>query len=170
MHIASHVTPTMATRRRRTNPVVPGAKRPALRQLQEGRWSNCPPPTTSVPIGPPIRPLIPSGFCYVACFSSMTTRQSTCLSVSTLQAIISPWWNSAPFGGAGPSASFSPMNKWLLWRTVFLLYVTLCASAGNVSSSSERVATFVYVGGSKIFRTGAAICTAVVLAPSTGRW
>ena len=27
-----------------------------------------------------------------------------------------------------------------------------------------------YVGGSKIFRTGAAICTAVVLAPSTGRW
>jgi len=28
----------------------------------------------------------------------------------------------------------------------------------------------IYVGGSKIFRTGAAICTAVVLAPSTGRW
>ena len=27
-----------------------------------------------------------------------------------------------------------------------------------------------YVGGSKIFRTGATICTAVVLAPSTGRW
>ena len=27
-----------------------------------------------------------------------------------------------------------------------------------------------YVGGSKIFRTGAAICTAVVLAPITGRW
>jgi len=27
-----------------------------------------------------------------------------------------------------------------------------------------------YVGGSKIFRTSAAICTAVVLAPSTGRW
>ena len=27
-----------------------------------------------------------------------------------------------------------------------------------------------YVGGSKIFRTGAAICPAVVLAPSTGRW
>ena len=27
-----------------------------------------------------------------------------------------------------------------------------------------------YVGGSKIFQTGAAICTAVVLAPSTGRW
>jgi len=27
-----------------------------------------------------------------------------------------------------------------------------------------------YVGGSKIFRTGAAICTAVVLAPSTDKW
>ena len=27
-----------------------------------------------------------------------------------------------------------------------------------------------YVGGSKIFRTGAAICTAVALASSTGRW
>ena len=27
-----------------------------------------------------------------------------------------------------------------------------------------------YVGGSKIFWTGAAICTAIVLAPSTGRW
>jgi len=37
MHIASHVTPsTMATRRRRTSPVVPGAKRQELLQLQKG--------------------------------------------------------------------------------------------------------------------------------------
>ena len=59
-------------------------------------------------------------------------------------AIISPWWNSVPFGGTGPSASFSPTNRWLLWRTVCLLYVTLCVSAGTVSSSSARVATFGY--------------------------
>jgi len=42
MQIASHVTPTMATRRRRTSPVVPGAKRPALRQLQEGEVEQLP--------------------------------------------------------------------------------------------------------------------------------
>ena len=33
-----------------------------------------------------------------------------------------------------------------------------------------RIIYVLYVGGSKIFRTGATICTAVVLAPSTGRW
>jgi len=42
MHIARHVTPTMATRRRRTIPFVPGAKLPALRQLQEGELEQLP--------------------------------------------------------------------------------------------------------------------------------
>jgi len=43
MHIASHVTlSTMATRQKRTSPVVPGAKRPALRQLQEGELEQLP--------------------------------------------------------------------------------------------------------------------------------
>ena len=44
-------------------------------------WSSCPPLNhpTSVPIGPPSRPSIPSVSCYVACSSSMKTRPSTCL-------------------------------------------------------------------------------------------
>jgi len=71
---------------------------------------------------PTIRPLIPSGSCYVACFLSMNTRQCTCLSGTTLHAIINPWWNSEPFGGAAPSASFSPTNKLQLWRIVCPLY------------------------------------------------
>jgi len=33
----------------------------------------------------------------------------------------------------------------------------------------QAIKKYIYVGGSKIFRTGAAICTAVVLVPSTGR-
>jgi len=47
MHIARHVTPaTMATRRRRSSPVVPGAKRPVLRQIQERELEQL--PTTDV--------------------------------------------------------------------------------------------------------------------------
>jgi len=43
MHIARHVTPaTMATRRRRSSPVVPGANRPALRQIQEEEVEQLP--------------------------------------------------------------------------------------------------------------------------------
>ena len=43
MHIARHVTPaTMAIRRRRSSPVLPGAKRPVLRQIQEGELEQLP--------------------------------------------------------------------------------------------------------------------------------
>jgi len=110
------------------------------------RWSSRPPLNhpTSVPTGPPIRPSIPSGSCYVACSSATKKRPSTCLSVTTLHAIISPCWNSAPFGRAGRSPSFCPTNKSLRWRIVCLLYASPCVSAGTVSSSSARVATFVY--------------------------
>jgi len=69
-------------------------------------------------------------------------KKSTCLSASILHAIINPWWNSAPFGGEGPSPSFSPTKKSLRWWTVCPLYVTPCVSAWTVSSSA-RVATFV---------------------------
>jgi len=47
MNIARHVTSaTMSTRRRPSSPVVPGAKRPALRQIQEGEVEQL--PTTDV--------------------------------------------------------------------------------------------------------------------------
>ena len=54
------------------------------------RWSRCPQVNhpTSIPTGPPIRPSIPSGSCYVASSSSTKTRLSTCLSVTTRHAII----------------------------------------------------------------------------------
>ena len=52
-------------------------------------------------------------------------------------AIINPWWNSAPFGGVGSSASFSPTNKWLLWRTVYLQYVTMCVGGDRVVTKYE---------------------------------
>ena len=106
-------------------------------------WSSCPPLNhpTSVPTGPPIRPSMPSGSCYVSCSSSTKTRRSTCLSVTTLHAIINHWWNSAPFEGAVPSPSFSTTKKWTLWRNVCLPYPIPCVSAGIVSSSSARVAT-----------------------------
>ena len=130
----------MATRRRRffSVPVVAGAKRPVLRQIQEGEVEQLPTtqPSDICTYWPPIKPSIPSGSFYAACSSSTKTSQSTCLSVTTLHAIINPWWNSAPFGGAGPSPSFSPTNKPLRWRIVCLLYATPCVSAGTVSSSS----------------------------------
>jgi len=50
---------------------MPGAKRPTFRQLQEGEVEQLPTTTTTDKVlttGPPIRPLIPSGSCYVACF------------------------------------------------------------------------------------------------------
>ena len=54
MHIARHVTTaTMATRRRRSSPVVPGAKRPALRQLQEGEVEQVPTTTDDCTYWPP---------------------------------------------------------------------------------------------------------------------
>jgi len=134
----------MAIRRRRSSPVVPGANRPALRQLQAAELEQLHTTNDVCTYWTAIRPMIPSAFCCTAYFSSMKTRQSTCLSVTNLHAIINPWWNSEPFGRAGPSASFSPTNKWLLWRTVCLQYVTPCVSVGTVSSSSSRVATFVY--------------------------
>jgi len=142
MHIASHVTPaTMATRRRRSSTVVPGAKRPVLRVIQEGEVLQL--PTNDVcTYWPPNPAFDPKRVLLRRMFFINEDKQSTCLSVSNLHAIINPWWNSASFGGADPSPSFSPTIKWLLWRTVCLLHATPCASAGTVSSSSARVATF----------------------------
>ena len=48
----------------------------------------------------------------------------------------------------------------------YMLNRTAMVHWGLVHKSHKTI----YVGGSKIFRTGAAICTAVVLAPSTDRW
>ena len=84
MHIVRHVTPaTMATRRRRSSPVLPGAKLPALRQIREGEVDSCPPPPTSVPTGPNTT-FDPKRVLLRRMFLSMKTRPSTCLSVTTL--------------------------------------------------------------------------------------
>ena len=45
-----------------------------------------------------------------------------------------------------------------------------CSPWLSRQGTRSTLGQLMYVGGSKIFRTGAAICTAVVLAPSTGRW
>ena len=143
MHIARHVTPaTMAIRRRRSSPVLPGAKRPVLRQIQEGELEQL--PTDVCIYWPPNPAFDPKRVLLRRMISSMKTRPSTCLSVTIRHAIINPWWNSAPFEGAGPSPSFSPTNKWQLWWTVCLLYATPYVSAGTVSSSNARLASFDY--------------------------
>jgi len=67
---------------------------------RRGMRSSCPPPPTSVPTGPPIRPLIPRGSRYFACFSSMKTRRSTCLSVTIRHAIINLEFGAIRRGGS----------------------------------------------------------------------
>ena len=158
----------MATRRRRSLPSdgPAGAKRPVLRQIQEDEVEQLP-ATDVCTHWPPNPPFGPKRVQLRRMFSSMKARLSTTLSVTTRHVIINPWWKSQPFRGAGPSASFLPTNKWRLLRTLCLQYVTLCLSAANVSSSSARVATFVYTPQEA--RLGQAVCGHVIHKHDTTR-
>jgi len=113
LHIVRPVSPaTMGTRRRRYHssdgPV--GPKRPILRQLHEEEVEQL--PTTQLsdictywppnPAFDPKRVLVRTMF---------FINEDNSLSVTTLYAIINPWWNIAPFGEAGPSPLFKHISQ-----------------------------------------------------------